>query len=105
MKFKSSRGGKSQALDISCQKCDAHVLYYQKDGPGNLRRMYMDRIILPQILSDNQYENISDIEPLCCENCSNILGYPIVYKKENRNSYRLFVDSVIKKKVLLKDIK
>ena len=31
-------------LDISCAKCDTHLFYYQKDGPGMLKRMYLDRI-------------------------------------------------------------
>lgn len=96
-KYKSSRGGYSRILDISCRKCNKHTLFYQKDGPGNLRRMYMNRIITPKNLNKNQYEKIKDITPLKCFNCGEILAHPYLYKKEKRNAYRLFSDSVIKK--------
>ena len=96
-KYKSSRSGYSRILDISCRKCDKHILFYQKDGPGNLRRMYMDRIINPEELNKNQYKNIKDIPPLKCSKCKEILAHPYLYKKEKRNAYRLFADSIIKK--------
>lgn len=60
---------------------------YQKDGPGLLKRMYIDRII--------------DIEPsakeLKCPSCSRCLGTRTVYEKENRDAYRIFVGAVDKK--------
>jgi hypothetical protein len=43
-KYKKVRGGYSRLLDITCEKCGNHVCYYQKDGPGILKRMYFDRI-------------------------------------------------------------
>jgi len=43
-KYKRTRGGYSRLLDISCAKCGTHLFYYQKDGPGMLKRMYLDRI-------------------------------------------------------------
>lgn len=104
-KFKSKRGGRSQLLEISCRKCNKVVLHYQKDGPGGLRRMYMDRILFPEFYFENQYKKISDIKPLSCFSCSEILAHPIVYKKEGRLAYRVFVDSLVKKKIALKDLK
>ncbi|MFZ2226810.1 MAG: hypothetical protein WA064_01730 [Candidatus Moraniibacteriota bacterium] len=87
-KYKKSRGGYSRILHISCQKCGAPICHYQKDGPGNLRRMYVDRILEPKIsLTKKDFS------------CSNghLIGVRIVYRKENRPAFRLFVDSVIKK--------
>ena len=108
MKFKSdtykSARGRSQLLDISCRKCDNHIAYYQKDGPGSLRRMYMDRILHPDTISNNQYKKISDIEPLKCGECNEILAHPVIYKKENRPAYRLFVDSVRKRVANIKKV-
>jgi len=102
-KYKSFRGGYSRLLDISCRKCNKHILFYQKDGSGNLRRMYMDRIVNPEKLNKNQYKKVKDIAPLKCFNCGEILAHPYLYKKEKRNAYRLFADSVMKKVVSIRD--
>jgi len=87
-KYKKSRGGYSRLLKIFCRKCDSLVCLYQKDGPGNLRRMYIDRIIDPQVsFFKKSFE---------CPK-SHILGMKIIYKKEKRPAFRLFVDSIAKK--------
>ncbi len=87
-KFRKSRGGYTRMLKISCEKCSSLICLYQKDGPGNLRRMYIDRIINP-VVSVSQ-KNLS-----CAK--GHLLGVKIVYEKEKRLAFRLFVDSVIKK--------
>ena len=43
-KFKKFRGGYSRLLNIACSKYSTHLFFYQKDGPGILKRMYLDRI-------------------------------------------------------------
>ncbi len=101
--YKSSRGGRSRLLDVSCRKCDAHILFYQKDGPGNLRRIYMDRIMKPKTLNENQYKKIKDIPPLRCHDCKEIVAHSFIYKKETRHAYRLFGDSVKKRSAHSKD--
>lgn len=87
-KYKRTRGGYSRLLSISCQKCGKHICEYQKDGPGNLRRMYIDRIVDPKI-------SISRKDLSCSKN--HLIGVKIIYDKKNRPAFRLFVDSVIKK--------
>ncbi|MBP6912642.1 MAG: hypothetical protein KBB86_01775 [Candidatus Pacebacteria bacterium] len=87
-KFKKSRGGYSRLLEIRCQKCNKLICQYQKDGPGNLRRMYVDRI-------NNNQVPISGKNLNCPE--GHLAGIKIIYEKENRPAFRLFVDSVIKK--------
>jgi len=87
-KFKKARGGYSRLLQISCQKCNSVICMYQKDGPGNLRRMYIDRIVDPQVSVVRK--------DLTCQK-DHLLGVKIMYEKENRPAFRLFVDSVIKK--------
>lgn len=91
--FKQSRG-KSHLLDIKCRKCENHICYYQKDGPGNLRRMYTDRIIR---------NDFSDKE-LKCKKCGEILGTKITYQSEDRPAYRLYADAVTKKIVPAKTV-
>jgi len=87
-KYKKVRGGYSRLLNISCQKCSEHICIYQKDGPGNLRRMYIDRI------SDAKV-SISK-KDLSCQK-GHLIGVKIIYEKEKRPAFRLFVDSVVKK--------
>lgn len=87
-KFKKNRGGYSRLLSISCEKCGQSICKYQKDGSGNLRRMYIDRIITPKVSIERK--------DLSCSN-GHLLGVRIIYDKEKRPAFRLFVDSVVKK--------
>jgi hypothetical protein len=87
-KYRKSRGGYSRLLGISCEKCSKHVCFYQKDGPGGLRRMYIDRIIESNVSTGRK--------DLSCPN-GHLLGVKFVYEKEKRPAYRLFVDAVVKK--------
>jgi len=104
-KYKSKRGGHSRLLEISCRKCENHILVYQKDGPGNLRRMYIDRIFEPERLNKNQYKKIKDIKPLVCSNCKELLAVPYTYKPEQRLAYKVFVDAFVKKVISVKNYK
>ena len=88
-KYKKARGGYSRLLDISCEHCEKHLFFYQKDGPGILKRMYIDRIY--------ESENIKLNINLICPGCKRILAIPIIYEKENRPAIRLFVGAVTKK--------
>lgn len=87
-KYKRARGGYSRLLGISCEKCGAGVCRYQKDGPGNLRRMYIDRMA--------DVASPVSAKVFTCPN-GHPLGVKIVYEKENRPAIRLFVDAVKKK--------
>lgn len=44
-KYRIARGGWSRYLQVRCESCDYKLFNYQKDGPGPLKRSYMDRII------------------------------------------------------------
>ena len=90
-KFRKARGGYSRLLVISCEKCDAQICSYQKDGPGPLRRIYIDRISEPKV-------SLSRKDLICPKQHS--LGIKIIYEKEDRPAFRLFVDAV--KKAIVK---
>lgn len=85
-KYKKARGGYSRLLDIICEKCETHICDYQKDGSGILKRMYLDRI-----------EGLKNAKKFECPKCKQLLGVPIIYKKENRPAFRLFVGAITKK--------
>ena len=93
-KYKSTRGGYSRILEITCEHCSAHICYYQKDGPGMLRRMYLDRMI------DHDHKK----GDLFCPDCQRLIGVYIIYEKEQRPAYRLFAGSVNKKIAKLNEL-
>ncbi len=88
--YRESRGGYSRFLNIFCNSCMTHLLLYQKDGPGEVKRLYEDRILAPKILPSENSE-------LICPSCKKILGTFIMYEKEKRHTIRLYQGSIIKK--------
>lgn len=72
-------------LALACESCGQHLCNYQKDGPGPLKRLYLDRM-----------EPAPAAKQLKCPSCGEVLGTHIIYKKENRPAYRLYVGSIIK---------
>ncbi len=91
-------------LDIRCESCGSHVCYYQKDGPGPLKRMYLDRIF------SSKYQGLQNLpfkklQNFLCPKCRKVLGMPIVYEKEKRLAFRLFQDEVTKKIINLSELK
>jgi len=96
-KYKSARGGYSRLLGLHCRKCDSVIATYQKDGPGNLHRLYMDRIASPEKLVDLQKKDVKEVKPLRCDKCESIVGMPYIYQKEKRKAFRVIQDAIVKK--------
>ncbi len=86
-KYRKNRGGTSRLLDIKCERAGHHLFYYQKDGPGIIKRLYLDRI----------YPTAPKSNDLICTKCKEVLGSKIIYKKESRPAYRVFVGAITKK--------
>lgn len=103
--YKENRGGYSRFLEVLCHHCDNKILVYQKDGPGELKRMYLDRIVYPLDLAKLQTLPINKISNLVCAKCKYIIAIPYVYQKEKRNAYRLFAGAVNKNILAKKEIK
>ena len=96
-KFKKNRGKWSRVLEIRCHFCKKHLFYYQKDGPGNLERSYIDRFI------DINPEHKKEFK---CKNCGELLGIYQPYKKENnRQAYSWLVGSLEYKIVPISKLK
>lgn len=89
-RYKKVRGGYSRLLEISCEKCGEIICTYQKDGPGDLRRMYLDRIFEPSISTSKKI--------LTCSK-GHVLGLRIIWAKEKRVAYRIFVGA-LKKQII-----
>jgi len=62
---------------------------YQKDGPGILKRLYLDRIVPSEFSPTGKN--------LICKKCKTLIGIPMIYEKEKRKAYRLFAGTVEKK--------
>ncbi|MFH1405117.1 MAG: hypothetical protein ABIH21_03410 [Patescibacteria group bacterium] len=91
-KYKKNRGGHSRWLQLSCEVCKTPFSFYQKDGPGILKRVYLDRLT-------NKKLGVG--KHLTCMNCKAVLGVYTIYEKEKRPAYRLFAGAVAKKIVNL----
>ncbi|MEK7140368.1 MAG: hypothetical protein AAB815_01135 [Patescibacteria group bacterium] len=96
-KYRKARGGYSRFWEIQCEKCKTVLAIYQKDGPGALKRMYLDRIVSPLSFEKLKYIPKKKVPNLTCTNCKQLIGIPYIYKKEDRPAFRLFEGSVIKK--------
>jgi len=78
-KYLRERGGTAKIINVSCAKCDSLIFIYQKDGPGWLKRCYLNRIISPK------QENYKD--KLICK-CGELIG-SIIKHKDGRLAYGL----------------
>ena len=96
-KYRKARGGHSRFLNVLCEHCGAKILVYQKDGPGLLKRLYLDRIFAPENLANFEKLPINKIPNLACSKCKSVLAIPYTYQKEQRKAFRLFVGTVTKK--------
>jgi hypothetical protein len=86
------RGGKARIIDIFCVACNTLVRTYQKDGPGQLLRCYLNRIFSPPSLEKLQHD-LAITEPrhmpnLVCSNCQALIGTPMRHFDE-RLAFRL----------------
>lgn len=96
-KYKKTRGGYSRFLNVSCTNCGNFIALYQKDGPGPLKRLYLDRIFAPQTLVGLEEKTFKKLPALACKKCQQVVGVPFLYRKEKRPSFRLFQGAVSKR--------
>lgn len=87
-KYSQARGGYSRFLNVYCSSCENHLFLYQKDGPGPLKRMYLDRIFTPKIKINKE---------LVCNSCKKVIGTFFIYQEEKRPAIRLYQDAIFKK--------
>lgn len=99
----TKRRGTPQLLQIYCNYCNNYIMTYQKDGPGELLRCYLDRIHLPENLNKIQFELFkqSNMPKLECDECETVVGTPMVYEPENRPAYRMLKNKSFFKKIKL----
>ena len=99
-RYTKARGGSSALLLLRCAKCNAPVVLYQKDGPGQLFRLYLDKIHAPKQLAQLQHTaaNKTALPGLTCPQCGTVLAMPMRYVPEDRLAFRLLRGIVKKEK-------
>jgi len=86
--YRTNRGGWSRFYAIFCIGCGRLLFYYQKDGPGPLKRCYIDRIV-------RYVPSLDRREYYMCPHCKVCLGFYEPYVKEaNRPAIRWAVMAV-----------
>ena len=95
--YKQVRGGYARLLAVSCATCGTHLFYYQKDGPGIVKRLYLDRIYQSHAYAGLQHRALQHLPHLLCLQCGEHLGMPMLYQKEQRLAFRLFAGAVTTK--------
>lgn len=89
-KYLRKRGGTAKVVNVSCSNCGDLLFIYQKDGPGWLKRCYLNRILEPVKYSELQesVKDVGDVKNLVCEGCGSIVGSPMKHK-DDRLAFRL----------------
>ena len=101
-KYLRARGGKAYMLDIHCAQCGAWVLRYQKDGPGQLLRCYLNRIFAPlelkRLQEDPKITQPRSMTNLVCSQCGSVIGMPMRYL-DDRLAFHLRKGAYTKKRL------
>jgi hypothetical protein len=87
----AKRRGESKMLQLFCISCSGYIMSYQKDGPGQLLRCYLDRIHHPkklQELQDKKFD-LKTADNLPCNTCKAVVGVPMIYQSEKRPAFRM----------------
>ena len=95
--YLEKRGGMPHFLNIYCDHCGKHILLYQKDNPGKLKRLYLDRIVAPELLTELDSLPLEDIPQLRCLECSRLIAIAEDYDSEPRKVYLLLSFATINK--------
>jgi hypothetical protein len=95
--YRQARGGYTRLLAVNCATWGTHLFLYQKDGPGIVKRLYLDRIYQSNIYEGLQHHALDHLPQLLCPNCGEHLGIPMIYQKEQRLAFRLFAGAITTK--------
>ena len=82
-KYLRERGGTAKVISVACMKCSTLLFVYQKDGPGWLKRCYLNRMLSPasyaQLQKNPLIKEPKDLKNLQCS-CGEIIGSPMRHK-------------------------
>lgn len=88
-------------LEIICAIDGTPLLRYQKDGPGDLLRCYLNRIFAPSELealqNDPNIRDPKDMPNLVCSKCKTLIGTPMRYRPDQRLAFMMRKGAFTKK--------
>ena len=100
-KYRTKRGGTAKLINVICSNCNSKVLLYQKDGPGWLKRCYLNRIFRPleysELQKDKSLNSPEKLPKLICLKCKKLIGFPTRHK-DGRLAYTL-IRGTFKRKI------
>ncbi len=91
--YRKILGGWSQILEISCNECQNFLFFYQKDGPGDLKRCFLDRIQKIHVKPENFY----------CPYCNKLLGNFIPYVKHDNRPAIQWLNDLLSYRIVFDD--
>ena len=74
--YKQARGGYARLFAVSCATCGTHLFYYQKDGPGIVKRLYLDRIHQSSMYEGLQHRALQHLPTSSAPTAGSISGFP-----------------------------
>jgi len=98
-KYLNARGGTAKHIDLSYAKCEEKLFTYQKDGPGFLKRCYLNRILGREELSSAKTQE--EMKNLKCS-CGELMGTPMKYE-DRRLAFKIMKGKI--KRTINKEIK
>lgn len=78
------RGGTAKWIILSCGICKEDLSLYQKDGQGNLYRLYLDRLTSTSGERPFKYLGRVAVGNLECFACEETIAVPMIYQKDER---------------------
>ena len=82
------RGGKARLFKMFCV-CGGYLFLYQKDGDGQLKRCYLNRIMDTELAGGEKiWKEEKEMPSLTCAKCGRIIASPMRHH-DGRLAFRL----------------
>jgi len=85
-KYTKGRGKFVKKIEVRCANCSEKVFDYQKEGNGELEKLFFD-LILDNLSVKNNIQ-------LVCRKCEKVLGKRFIFGKEKRDAFKLYPGAV-----------
>ncbi len=85
-KYTKGRGNFVKKIEIRCNNCSEYIFSYQKEGNGELEKLFFDLIL------DNL--SVKNGTKLVCRKCEKLLGTRFIFGKEKRDAFKLYPGAI-----------
>jgi hypothetical protein len=95
--YRQACGGSARLFAVHCATCGTHLFSYQKDGPGIVKRLYLDRIYQSQAYAGVEHRALQDVPQLLCPQCGGASRHSHNIRERTMVGFRLFAGVVTTK--------